>query len=238
MTPCSGSAAAAGSRSTTAAFCSARWQIISPRHSAPKVRRFRFPPHARPAPAPSSSASRPFVAAKPTLRFASQPTARSIRKPWSGSRCCRRCRPITIRPQAAVAALFEEPRRFRHGRRRRRARAGKLEAATARGAQDPRHPRRLRRTGGFFPPHPLQPRRQADHRMRAQCPVRRRHGLRPDRLHQRPRHRHAGKRQDGVSRHLHGVRRARHARFRCHPTNRWSDTPSPPPAPSKRCSRC
>ena len=69
----------------------------SPRHSAPRVRRFHFRRHALPAPAPSSSALRPFAAAKRMPRCASQRMGRSIRKPWSGSRCCRRCRPKTIR---------------------------------------------------------------------------------------------------------------------------------------------
>jgi hypothetical protein len=43
------------------------------------------------------------------------------------------------------------------------------------------------------PPHPIQPRRQAHYRMRAQRFVRRRDRSGPDRLHQCPRHRHAGK---------------------------------------------
>ena len=34
---------------------------------------------------------------EPTPRCASRPTARSIRKPWCAFRCCRRCRPRTIR---------------------------------------------------------------------------------------------------------------------------------------------
>ena len=72
-------------------------RLISPRRSAPRVRRFRCRPLARPAQPRSSSASRPSGAAKPTPRFASPPTARSIRKPWSAFRCCRRCRPRTIR---------------------------------------------------------------------------------------------------------------------------------------------
>ena len=85
------------------------------------------------------------------------------------------------------------------------------EAATARGATILGVARRLRRTDRFVPPHPIEPRRQADHRLRAQDAGRRRHDVRADRLHQRPRHRDAGKRQDGISRHLHGVRRTRQA---------------------------
>ncbi len=48
--------------------------------SAPRARRFRSRRHAPPAPAPSSSASKPSAAAKPTPRCASRPTARSIWK--------------------------------------------------------------------------------------------------------------------------------------------------------------
>ena len=59
----------------------------------------------------------------------------------------------------------------------------------------------------LVPPHPLKPRRQADHRLRAQRA--RRCGCRPGtrRLHQRPRHFDAGKRQDGASRRFDRVRR-------------------------------
>ena len=85
------------------------------------------------------------------------------------------------------------------------------EAATARGAKILGVARRLRRTCGLVPPHPLEPRRQADHRLRAQRTGRCRHDAGADRLHQRARHRDAGKRQDGISRHLHGVRRAHQA---------------------------
>ncbi len=65
------------------------------------------------------------------------------------------------------------------------------------------HPRlraRLRREGRRLPPHPLEPGRRADHRgdPRARLDdaglIARRH-----RLHQRPRHRHARERQDGVA---------------------------------------
>ena len=40
--------------------------------------------------------------------------------------------------------------------------------------EDPRRARRLRREGRFLPPHPLEPGRQADHRLHAQCARRRR----------------------------------------------------------------
>ena len=111
MTPSCGSAAADDSPNITAVSSSVRSPIISPRNSAPRVRRFRFRRPARRAPPPSSSASKPFAAARRTRRCASRPMVRSIRKPWSGSHCCRRCRPITIR------------RRRRCGRSRRTATA-------------------------------------------------------------------------------------------------------------------
>src|ERR1039458_6220880 len=65
---------------------------------------------------------------------------------------------------------------------------------------------------GPLPPPPLEPRRQANYRLHRQCDQ----GCRPDarrhRLRQRPWHQHAGKRQDGVPRRLHRVRRAHEAR--------------------------
>jgi len=85
------------SRHITGAFCSARYRIISPRRSAPRVLRFHFRRPAHPAPRRSSSALKPFVAAKRTRPCASQPKARSIRKALSGFPCCRRCRPRTSR---------------------------------------------------------------------------------------------------------------------------------------------
>ena len=88
-----------------------------------------------------------------------------------------------------------------------------LEAAHRPRRENSRRGGRLRRTRRLFPSHPLQPGRQADHRLRAQRAGRCRHGLRADRLHQRARHRHARKRQDGISRHLRGVRRARPKRM-------------------------
>ena len=81
------------------------------------------------------------------------------------------------------------------------------ESATARGADILGVLAGCGELADFFPSHPLQPRRQAHHRVRAQCAVRCRHRPGADRLHQRARHRHAGKRQDGISRHLVGVRR-------------------------------
>ena len=82
-------------------------------------------------------------------------------------------------PQGAAQALRQEPRRLRHGGRRRRAGAGKLRSRQGARRQDPRRAGRLRRDGGRLPPHPLEPRRQADHRLHRQC-ASRMPGLTPD----------------------------------------------------------
>ena len=60
----------------------------------------------------------------------------------------------------------------------------------------------------LVPPHPLEPGRQADHRLHAQDPGRRRSRTRADRPYQRARHRDAGKRQDGIPHHRGRVRRS------------------------------
>ena len=60
----------------------------------------------------------------------------------------------------------------------------------------------------FFPPHPIEPRRQAGHRLHAQRACRCRRRPRRHRLYQRSRHLDAGERQDGMSRCLHRVRGA------------------------------
>ena len=65
----------------TGAFCSAPSPTISPKRSAPRARRSRCRPPAPPARPRSSSASKRSGAARPTPRFASPPTARSIQKP-------------------------------------------------------------------------------------------------------------------------------------------------------------
>ena len=68
-------------------------------------------------------------------------------------------------PGEGVQAILQEPRRLRAGRRRRRRWCWKLRRrARARGADDPRHPPRLRREGRRFPSHPLQAGRLAGHR--------------------------------------------------------------------------
>ena len=72
-------------------------------------------------------------------------------------------------PQSAAQAVLQEPRRFRHGGRRRRPGAGKLRGGQGARRQDPRRARRLRRDDRRVPPHPLEPGRQADHRLHGQC---------------------------------------------------------------------
>ena len=112
-------------------------------------------------------------------------------------------------PQARRQALRQEPRRLRHGRRRRRAGAGKPRRRQGARRQNPRRARRLRRDGGRLPPHPLEPGRQADHRLHPQRHRRRRLDARRYRLRQSARHRHARERQDGGLGVDGGVRRAR-----------------------------
>ncbi len=124
-------------------------------------------------------------------------------------------------PRAGRQAVRQEPRRLRHGRRRRRAGAGKpANPRKARGAKILGVIERLRRDGRRLPPHPLEPGRQADHRLHPQCAGRCRPDARRHRLHQCARHRHAGERQDGGSRRHGGVRRARQDASRSRPTSR------------------
>ena len=110
--------------------------------------------------------------------------------------------------RAGVKAVLEEPRRLRAGRRRRRAGAGGLRLRHRPRRQGARHPRRLRREVGFVSPHPVEPRRQAGHRLHAHRAGRRRRRPGRYRLHQRAWHLDAGERQDGMPRRLHRVRRA------------------------------
>ena len=97
----------------------------------------------------------------------------------------------------------KRPRR-RRGRSRRAATASSWPRAAARWCskasqsarrarrRDSRRRRGLRRTRGFLPPHAQQPRRLRDHRRDPQRARRRRRRARRNRLHQRPRHQHAG----------------------------------------------
>ena len=106
--------------------CSARSPTIWPRRSAPRARRSRCRRPAPPARPRSSSASKRSGAARPMPRCASQPTVRSIRRPGALLAAVGAVdpqRPASRRPSQAV---FQEPRRLRHGGRRRRAGAGKL----------------------------------------------------------------------------------------------------------------
>ena len=103
---------------------------------------------------------------------------------------------------------------------------------------DPRRAGRLRRTHRLLPSHPIEPRRQADHRLRAQDSGGCRHDAGADRLHQRARHRDAGKRQDGISRRSPPCSASTPSKSRCRRTNRWSATPSRRQARSRRYFRC
>ena len=71
-------------------------------------------------------------------------------------------------PRGRVEAVLQEPRRLRDGGRRRRAGAGKLRGRQGARREDPRRARGLRRARRLLPPHPLEPGRQADHRLHAQ----------------------------------------------------------------------
>src|SRR5580693_6562950 len=110
--------------------------------------------------------------------------------------------------RTGVKAVLEKSRRLCAGRRRGCTGAGRPRLRP--GARRPHswHPRRLRRKIGFVPPHPLEPRRQADHRLHEERARRCRYRPRRRRLHQRPWHLDARERQDGISRRLHRVRRA------------------------------
>ena len=172
------------STASTSASSSLRSPTSSPRPSAPRARRSRCRPPARPARPRSSSASRRSGAARPTPRCASAPTARSagIADPVFAAVGAVDANDPTARRRQAV---LQEPRRLRHGRRRRRAGAGEPGSRQRARRQDPRRDRRLRRDGGFVPPHPLEPGRQADHRLHPQRHRRRRPRARRHRLRQR-----------------------------------------------------
>ena len=134
---------------------------------------------------------------------------RSRRNRSCAFRCSPRCRRKTIRRsrprnrfrRTATASCWrkERPRSCSRASSTRIARGAKILGIVA----------GLRREGGQFPPHPLEPGRQADHRLHAQRVRRRRHYARRHRLHQRPRHLDAGKRQDGDTWRRRRVRRAR-----------------------------
>jgi 3-oxoacyl-[acyl-carrier-protein] synthase III len=72
--------------------------------------------------------------------------------------------------------------------------------------ENSRRPRWMRRTCRLVPSHTVKPGRKADRRLREKRAVGRGHGYRADRPHQRTRHQHTGKRQDGVSWHFHRIR--------------------------------
>ena len=200
--------------------CSARSPTTSPTGSAPRARRSRCRPPAPPARPRSSSASRRSAAAKPSaalcigtdgsvnpeslIRFSllsalstSNDPPEQAAKPFSKNR------DGFVMAEGAGALVLES-----------------LEAAHGARREDPRRRRRLRRDGRRLPPHPLEPGRQADHRLHPQRARRRRPDARRHRLHQRARHRHAGERQDGSARRDGRVRRARQVASRSRPTSR------------------
>ena len=206
----------------TTASCSARSPTISPTSSAPRARRSRSRPPARRA------------------RRAIQLGVEAIRRGETDAALCIGT-DGSINPEgadpllAALGALdqqrragrgapkpfSQEPRRLRHGGRRRRRWCWKsYDAAKARGATILGVCAGLRRDGRRLPPHPLEPRRRADHRLHPRGPRRCRPRPGRHRLHQRPRHRHAGERQDGSVSASSSVRRAHRAACRSRPTNR------------------
>ncbi len=111
--------------------------------------------------------------------------------------------------RAGGEAVRQEPRRLRHGRGRRRAGAGEPGVRAGARRENPRRHEGLRRDGRRLPPHPLEPGRQADHRLHPQRAGRRGPDARRHRLRQSARHRHARERQDGGDGRDGGVRRAR-----------------------------
>jgi 3-oxoacyl-[acyl-carrier-protein] synthase II len=141
---------------------------------------------------------------EPTPRCAWRPTARSIRKRWCGFSLLSALSTQNDPPQRRPKPFSKNRDGFVMAEG---AGALVLESyeAAPRAAPDPRRHGRLRRADRLVPPHPLEPGRQADHRLRAQDAGRCRHDAGADRLHQRARHRDAGKRQDGISQHLRAV---------------------------------
>ncbi len=189
--------------------------------SAPKARRSRSRPPARPA------------------RSAIQLGVEAIRRGETERRSvhrhrrlgeCRVADPLLAplrtldqqRPAArGLAPVLEGSRRLRHGGRRRRARAGKPGSRAGARRENPRRAGRLRRDGRQLPPHALQPRRQADHRLHAQRAARRRADARRHRLHQcRTAPSTPENDKNEYLERLDGVRRTRARAFRSRRTSR------------------
>ena len=165
----------AASRPITSASCSARSPSTSPTSSAPRARRSRSRPPAPPARPRSSSASRRSGAARRDAALCIG-TDGSV-NPESL---------IRFSLLSALSTSNDPPRSARPSRSPRTATASSWpraparwcwrasSARAARGAEDPRRASRLRRDGRRLPPHPLEPGRQADHRLHPQRARRRR----------------------------------------------------------------
>ena len=190
-----------------------------PTASAPRARRSRCPPPAPRAPPRSSSASRRSAAAnaKRALSIGTDcsATAEALIRfsllsalsthndiPKKAAKPFSKDRDGFVIAEGSAALVLE------------------VDAARARGAEILGSHARLRREGRRFPPHPLEARRLGDHRRAAATPCRRGHERGRDRLRQRPRHRHAGERQDGASVAGDRLRRAHRAACRSRRTNR------------------
>ena len=104
--------------------------------SAPRDRRFRFRLPVRQAPPRSSSASKPFAAARPMQRCVSEPMAPSIRKTlMQVFAAIGAVDPERSPPQGRFQAVLQEPRRIRDRGGRGRAGAGKLRGRRSRAAR-------------------------------------------------------------------------------------------------------
>ena len=232
MRTCSAPPRAGASTPGTTCSSSARWPTASPTASAPRARRSRSPPPARPAPPRSSSASRRSGAARSTAALCIG-TDGSV-NPESLIRFSLLSALSTQNdpPEAASKPFSKNRDGFVMGEGARRPRAGGRRGGARPRRQDPRLRARLRREGRRLPPHPLEPRRRARHRGDPRRPRRCRHGARRHRHRQRPRHLDAGERQDGGD----GLRR-RVRRAHPHPADLVQQVDDRPHADGRRRGR-
>ena len=166
-------AAPDNSRRSTSASCSARSPIIWPTSTAPRARRFRCRPPAHRARPRSSSASRRSAAAKPSAALCIGSDGSINPESLIRFSLLSALSTSSDPPDAGGQALRQEPRRLRHGRGRRRPRAGEPGVRHGARRENPRRHQRLRRDGRRLPPHAVEPGRQADHRLHPQCAGRR-----------------------------------------------------------------